>query len=111
MGTIRARLLILKLSLKWIFRQNLGNYIWYRGEKCMILNGVVFGCWDLKSPSGERIKNAKREDCRLVLNPSNFIHSFRSGHRFYMNSWYSIWKREGIKDWMLGCRIWADKND
>lgn len=33
--------------------------------------------------------------------------SFRSGYRFYMGYWFDIWVREGIKPWMLGCKIWA----
>ena len=110
MKALYWRIKILWLSFRWIFQVNLGDYVWYEGKKYLVYNGVRCGCWRLsKLVDGKDEHNAgwvKRSDCTKVRSIRNDIRSWESGYRFYMTSWYSIWKREGIKDWMRGCRIW-----
>ena len=96
---------ILWMALRWIPQTNLGDEIIYQGKKYTIINGVRPESWriDLNNDDGGWVK---RKDCKKVLSISNIKHSFYSGYNFYMTSWFDIWCREGIKDWMRGCNIW-----
>lgn len=109
MGKTRAWLLCLWLALKWVPRQNLGDLVWCRGEQWVICNGVTCGRWTLRKPGayGPGL-DVPRSECRKVKTVRNYLRSFRSGWRFYKTSWFQIWARVGIKDWMRGCRIWAN---
>lgn len=98
---LKYRIFILWLSFKWIFRVNLGDKIYYRGQVCTVMNGVYSGSWSVKffgNPyTGERVP---QKECTKVWTISNMLHSFRSGYDFYMGYWYQIWVRQGIEDWM-----------
>ena len=102
---IRCRLLILWLSMKWVFRFNLGDEVVYNGKRYLLVQGVCKPRWDLAAGE-DRPKYVHESEFRKVRSPYNYWHSFRSGWRFYMNSWYGIWRRNGIEPWMRGCRIW-----
>jgi len=102
------RLRIIWLSLKWCFRVNLGDWVWYGGKKYIVSNGVMSDSWRLSSLDNGRDGWVPRSDCKKVWTPKNIIGSFRSGYRFYMTSWFDIWVNEGIKPWMRGCNIWGD---
>ncbi len=99
------KLFIVWLSFKWMFRVNLGDFIWYKGKKYLVLNGVMSESWsiDIDNDFGGWVP---RSECQKSWTPRNMIRSFRAGYRFYMGYWYDIWKREGIKDWMKTCKIW-----
>ena len=100
---------IVLLSLRWIPSFNLGDYVWYHGEKWMLIQGVCNPCWDLLR--GEERKNHihQLEFCK-VRTISNYWHGFNSGYRFYMGYWFDIWVNAGIEPWMLGCNIWKGKH-
>lgn len=109
MKTLRAIyywLLIVKLSIGWIWRVNLGDFVWYRGAKYMVSNGVRVDSWRLDCLENEDGGWVPRAECRKVCTVQNAINSFRSGYRFYMTSWYAIWIDNGIQPWMRACRIW-----
>ncbi len=108
MGKTRAYLFVLWLSFKCIFIVKLGDKVYYKGKIATVMNGVVLGKWNLKFQNEDynSDKFFSREDCKKVKSFSNLFGSFVSGYKFYMGYWFDIWKREGIKDWMLNCNIW-----
>ena len=99
-------LFIIRLSLRWIPKFNLGDMVVYRGQECMLIQGVCDPRWDLVQ-NGKRIDFVHQSEFIKVRTIKNYWHSFDSGYHFYMGYWYKIWVREGIKPWMFGCRIWA----
>lgn len=99
-------LLIVALSLRWIFRINLGNRVRYRGMVYTVSNGVRVCSWRLGGLDNGDDGWVPRDECRLLLTPANLLHSFTSGYRFYMGYWYAIWVRNGIEPWMRSCQIW-----
>ena len=107
LNKIYWKLFIIKLSIRWCWQINLGDWIWYRGKKYIVSNGVRSGSWRLPYLDNGDDGWVPRVDCRKVWTPKNVIGSFKSGHRFYMGYWYRIWVNEGIKPWMRGCKIWA----
>jgi hypothetical protein len=106
LNRLRWRIYIIWLSLKWIRNINLGDWVWYQGNKYIVANGVRIGMWRLHGFKDFENSWVLRGDCKKVKSISNYYGSFKSAHRFYMTSWYGIWVREGIKDWMRSCRIW-----
>ena len=98
------RVRIALLALRWIGSYNLGDAVWYRGQKWMLIQGVAAPTWSL-ARNDERV-DAHERDFRKVMTPRNLARSFISGYRFYMTSWYRIWMREGIQPWMRSLPIW-----
>lgn len=102
------------LALRWVPRFNLGDeVVTATGETWTLIQGVCAPMWELVRGSHEhgtfqRVRLHVR-DFRKKRSLRNYLRSFRSGWRFYMQNWYAIWMREGIKPWMLGCNIWAMK--
>jgi len=104
---MKYRLLIVWLSLKWVFRINLGDAVWYLGQQYVVSNGVNCGEWRLDPmPPLSEDGWVPRFECHKVWSASNLVGSFRRAHQFYMAFWFDIWKREGIKPWMKGSNIW-----
>jgi hypothetical protein len=107
MGKFRAWLMIVGLSIKWIFRVTLGDEVVYQGKKYRVANGNVCDCWRLADLNPDYYKcYVKQKDCKKIWSIKGMIRSFQSGYWFYMTTWYSIWAREGIKSWMKSCNIW-----
>lgn len=104
--SLKYWLLIVWLSCKWMFRINLGDRIWFNGRKCIVCNGVTLNRWDVEDIETRERFSVAYADCRKAWTPANVLWSFRSGYRFYMRSWFEIWKRNGIESWMRGCNIW-----
>lgn len=102
---MKYNLLMYWLAAKWIFRTNLGDWVWYKGKKYEVCNGVRPYSWRLELNDGTE-GWVKRDECRKVLSIKNFKHSFYYGLWFYRTNWLDIWKRNGIKNWMCGCNIW-----
>jgi|AntAceMinimDraft_17_1070374.scaffolds.fasta_scaffold19607_1 hypothetical protein len=105
MDKIKYKILIVLLSIKWMLRVNLGDYVWYNGEKHMVLNGVRSDSWrlnDIDYDSGW----VRRSKCKKVISLNNICQSFSSGYNFYMTNWYQLWISNGIKPWMKQCDIW-----
>lgn len=98
--------LIVWLSCKWIFRINLGDLVWYQGRKHVVCNGTTPHHWDIADyQTGDRVWVHER-DLRKVWTSVNMAGSFTSGYRFYMNSWFNIWVRDGVQPWMRRLNIW-----
>lgn len=97
---------VVRLSLRWVPRLNIGRMVWWKGEKWMLIQGVCDPAWDLAR--GERRENhIHSREFKAVQNPVEWGRAFMSAYRFYMGYWYDIWVREGIQPWMLTCNIWA----
>ena len=108
MNKLYWRLYIIRLSLRWIFSLNIGDLVWYHGEKWTLIQGVCCPRWDLAL--GDKCQNFVHEsEFRKVRSIKNYWQSFKSGHWFYTGYWYKIWVNEGIKPWMFGCNIWKTK--
>lgn len=105
MRKIYWRIRIILLALKWIPSLNLGDEVIYQGRRYTLIQGVYNPYWDL-SRQEECLENIHRNNFKKVQSLPNYWHSFTSGYRFYMNAWYKIWLREGIKPWMRACNIW-----
>ena len=56
---------------------------------------------------GRKLARVHRKDFRKVRSLSNYLGSFRSGYRFYMGYWYTIWVYRGIEPWVKACKIWG----
>jgi len=97
---------IFLLALCWIPQVNLGDYVWYKGKKYIVLNGVRYGQWRLGGLVNDTDGWVKRSKCKKSWTLKNMRHSFQFGWNFYMTYWFDIWCWEGIKDWMRGCNIW-----
>jgi len=96
---------IILLSLRWIPKFNIGDEVWYKNSRWILVQGVCAPTWTLQR--GTKRINAHESKMRKVRLLSNYYHSFKSGYRFYMGYWYKIWVYEGIKPWMRGCNIWG----
>lgn len=108
MKAIYWRLFMARLALRWVFSVNLGREVLFDGQRWTLVQGVRAPIWSLVNESGARV-DVHEKDFRLVLSPRNCWRAFIRGYRFYRTSWYSIWMRDGIKPWMVGCRIWQGK--
>lgn len=106
MGSIRAWLLVVWLSAKWIFRINILDAVKCGGKRYIVVNAVRPGMLLLPGLDNGDDGWVSRGDCRKTLTPCNLYGSFRNGYRLYMGNWYHIWKYEGVKDWMRKCNIW-----
>jgi hypothetical protein len=94
------------ISFKWMFKVNLGDQVSYEGQKYIVANGVRYGSWRLGGLDNGDDGWVRRANCKKVITFSNLKNSYCSGYRFYMTSWYDIWKNGGIKDWMKALDIW-----
>ena len=99
-------LLIVWQSIKWMFRVNLGDFVWYNNKQYVVVNGVRCNSWRLSNLENDDNGWVLRKDCKKVWTINNMIGSFKSGYGFYMHNWFSIWKRSGIELWMKSCNIW-----
>ena len=101
-------LYVVRLSLRWPFKLNLGDYVWRRGKRYMLIQGVCDPYWDLMADDqSERMNHVHLSEFRKSWRLSNFWSSFACGYRFYMGYWYDIWVGQGIKPYMRGCNIWG----
>lgn len=100
---------IIWLSLKWVPKINLGDkVIWLKdtyAQTYIIINGVCPESWKITDGIEDAFE-VKRTECKKIKTLPNYINSFKSGYRFYMGYWYSIWVRIGIEPWMRKCKIW-----
>jgi hypothetical protein len=105
-SAIYWRLFIVRLALRWIPRLNIGDAVMYQGRRYWLSQGVCAPKWNIASKT-EYLKDIDESEFRKVQTPRAWWSSFKFGYRFYMTSWWSIWRGQGIQPWMLGCRIWA----
>lgn len=100
------RVKIFILALRWIPQINLGDTVYYNGEKYMVINGVRSNSWQLCGLDNANDGWVRRKDCKKELSLNNIKHSFLYGWNFYMTSWFEIWCNNGIEDWVRDCNIW-----
>lgn len=102
-------LFVVWLSIKGMYYVNLGDLVWHKQRKWVVVNGVTCGCWDLQDmPTRERVC-VRYEECRKVWTPSNVIGGFTTRYRFYMGYWFDIWCRNGIEEWTKSLPIWGKR--
>lgn len=99
---------IARLSMRAVFRLNLGDQVIYNGEKWCLYQGVAAPMWGLTQGNGV-VCRAHEKDFRKVRSLENYLGSYRSMRRFYMTSWFESWCRNGIQPWMVACNIWSGK--
>src|ERR1051325_3502542 len=113
MKVIYWRAFVICLSLKWVFKFNIGDLVWYQNEQWTLSQGVKSPIWTLRKCQYERCDSkgveVSESDFSKVKSLANYWGSFRSGYRFYMGYWYDIWKRDGIQDWMRDSKIGLPK--
>jgi hypothetical protein len=93
--------------------------VWYRGEKCTVINGVYSGSWTLLDSNGKRIEMAPHSECRRVRSISEWLHAFRFFRRWWMTSWHRIYVHNRVYGWkicligalLLGCSVPAFASD
>ena len=107
--SIYWRLYIVRLSLRWILKLNLGDRVRYMGREWSLIQGVNAPYWTLFDNNAKRSHEVHEDKFRKVRSLTHAWFGFLSGYRFYMTSWYGIWMREGIKPWMIECKIWSGK--
>lgn len=95
-------ILVLRDSLKWCFRINLGNYLKHEGKLYIINNGVGVDYWDvllvdeklniIRNEAGEAKSSCiKKVGARKYYQLSTPFSDFGKGFRFFMGYWYEIW--------------------
>jgi hypothetical protein len=99
------KLFIYWLALRWIPTLNLGDAVTHKGETYYLTQGVNKPYWNMKGDAGY-LERVHERDFKKQRTLANYMASYRSGVRFYTQSWYSIWVRNGIEPWMRGCDIW-----
>ena len=104
--TLKAKILVVWLSFRWMFRTNLGDLVWYQGKQYRINNGVRLESWRLPGLENGDRGWVPRSECKKVLTWDNYRGSFQRAKSFYLTNWYAIWKRNGVQPWMRGCNIW-----
>lgn len=87
-------LLVYWYAFKWVFKINLGDLVYYKGNKYTVANGVRQGMWRLYEYENHDDGWVSRGDCKKVLGLKNLYHSFKSGVKFYRGYWVQIWKKE-----------------
>ena len=108
MRKLYYKLKIVWLSVKWMFRTNLGDKVlWIKDLPWTytVINGVCPGSWKIKYDD-EHYFEVPRNECKKIKTIPNYIHSFKSGYSFYMGYWFDIWCRNGIEPWVRKCNIW-----
>lgn len=100
---MKYKILIFFLAVKWTFRINLGDRVWYKNKKCVVMNRVKG--WTLLSDDNN-LFNVNKKECRKVFSIENYVHSFWFAIRYYNTCWLETWQRYGIEDWMKKCNIW-----
>lgn len=103
---IYFRIFIVILSMRWIKRVNICDYVMYDKKEYLVSNGVRPNMWRLATLDNGDDGWVKRENCKKIYSLKNVIYSFMSGYRFYTLNWYDIWVREGIKPYMRSANIW-----
>lgn len=100
------RVRIVVIALRWVNKFNLGDRVKHDGVEWTLIQGVSAPVWDLwREESGRR--SVHEREMAKVRSLSNYVGSFISGYRFYMQNWYAIWTRGGIKPWMRQLPIWG----
>ncbi len=94
------RIFIVWLSLKWVLRINLGDIVIYQGNDHIVNNGVCKPQYDLIDLTLRKSIRVHKDNFTKKKTFNNYIHGFKSGYFFYMTSWFNIWYRYGIEDWM-----------
>lgn len=111
MKKVYWRLFIVMLSIKLMFRFNLGDIVIYQGEEYYLTQGVRNPYWNLSKVKGEEyLKDIHKNNFTKKKSIENYLSSFQMAYRFYMTSWFNIWVSKGIEPWMRGCNIWGDRN-
>lgn len=105
MKSIYWEIRIALLSLRGIWRLNLGDRVIYRGQKMTLIQGVGSPIWDMVDGVGE-CHTVNKALFRKSLAPQNLWRGFRFRQEFYRTSWKAIWMRQGIRPWMLPLKIW-----
>ncbi len=109
MNKLRVKLLMLKLSLRWVRAINIGDLVWYQGIQYRVMQMVCYPGIEISQDEGFSRRHVQVGECEKVRSISNYLSSFKSAWRFYRTSWQDIWEREGIQPWMRGCNIWKDR--
>jgi hypothetical protein len=97
---------VVVLSLRWVWKFNLGDEVWYLGERWYLTQGVQAPKWNLKK-TNMYVTEIYESHFRKVRSLKNYYGSFRRGYQFYMLSWFDIWCRKGIEPWMKSLPIWG----
>lgn len=99
---------ILRLALRWVPRFNIGDVVIHKGRRWALNQGVDAPRWSMISlPDRADYITVCSSEFRKERALRNYLGSFKSGWRFYMQNWYGIWMNGGIQPWMRECRIWA----
>jgi len=104
---IKYWLLIVFLSVKWMFKINLGDTVIYQGKRWTAIQGVCNPVWDIVRIGSNEKATIDKKYFRKELTVGNLVGSFKSGYRFYMTCWYRIFVNSGIQPWMRNCNIWG----
>lgn len=82
---------IVFMALKWPFRICLGNYVYHKGTKRLVCNGVSAPHWRLSGLTESELVH--ENDFKRPFF-TNAVRSFKSGYKFYMTCWFRIWVNE-----------------
>lgn len=91
---IKWWLFMVWVSLRWIPDYNLGDEVVFQGRIWTLCQGVSRPVWTLGRIAVNNeytIMEAHERDFRKRKTIRNYLRSFRSGYKFYKQSWYAIW--------------------
>lgn len=100
---LKYQLYIYWIALGWISQINLGDEVWHKGRKRSVVNWAGQPAMTLSDPYEQHVPAT---EIRKVRSLANAWQSYRSGVRFYTNSWLGIWVSKGIEPWVRALPIW-----
>jgi len=104
---VKFSLFIYWISLRWVFRVNVGDIVKYKGKKYVVCNGVRCNSWRLGDLDNGDDGWVRRDECKKVRTLKNLIGSYKSGLSFYFGYWYRSWVYIGhIEGWVKMLNIW-----
>lgn len=77
------------LALRWCWRINIGDHVWYQGKQYIVINGDRCNSWKLCNLDVDKTLDngnqgyVTRSHCKKVWTFRNIRNSFRTGCDFY----------------------------
>lgn len=86
---------IFRQAWRAMFELNLGDMVEYRGDICVLTQGVCRPSWHMHRLSDNaRFEYVHETQFNKVRSVQNMLRSFRSIWRFYVGYWADIWLRD-----------------
>lgn len=94
MKRIIAYIQLIILSIKGMFRINIGDNVYYNGQVCRVSNLMP----RISITKGSIYhRGIKKNELKKVISVKNMTGSYKFMWRFYKQNWFEIW----VKNWSI----------